>query len=59
MNIYENILLPTAEFLGKFHEILKTILFYNVFPNVKVIELLGFLGVTGIVTILILRLIRG
>lgn len=61
MNIYRDLLLPTAEFLGEFSSILYNILFYeiNILGGVKVISLLGWLGVGGIVAILIIRIIRG
>lgn len=59
MNLYQQILLPTAELLGEVFDLMQRILFYEVFPNVKVIGLLSWLGVVGIVTLLIVNIIRG
>lgn len=61
MNIYDSFIEPLFNMLPKIYNLLGGILFYEIpfLDNIKVIELLGYIGAGAIVLILIVRVIRG
>lgn len=62
MNIYQDLLLPLSEFLGGLWNLIHDILYYPIIdtPNtyVDVLHILPWLGVSGIVLILIISIIK-